>query len=290
MNNKQIISVIYAAGLLSVAPCNFAQDSAQSLVESLGSLSQLHDSGVLTDEEFNAAKRRLLGLPVLTQTISANRSVERQPAALRLPLGAYVGEVNANGVPNGEGTLTYKTGSIYEGEFKDGEQWGRGVLRRSGGQVLDGYWQGNRFSPDRFPTPDEQRRALADQRAREAAEREREEERRLREAQTQYYQQQAQLAEEARQEARRQERLEQDRRVARALMVFGQGVLNAKNPVPAPSVSTQQTPVWSTVQCTRNTKRTYAEIVANPYSFPERDNQIYTFEGYQCPPGYKRAR
>lgn len=38
------------------------QERASSLVEDLTNLSELHSQGVLTDEEFNAAKRRLLGL------------------------------------------------------------------------------------------------------------------------------------------------------------------------------------------------------------------------------------
>ena len=34
----------------------------ESLVDSLKDLNELHSQGILTDEEFNAAKRRLLGL------------------------------------------------------------------------------------------------------------------------------------------------------------------------------------------------------------------------------------
>ena len=39
-----------------------AQERASSLVEDLTNLGELHEQGILTDEEFNAAKRRLLGL------------------------------------------------------------------------------------------------------------------------------------------------------------------------------------------------------------------------------------
>ena len=38
------------------------QDRGTSLVENLNRLTELHETGVLSDEEFNAAKRRLLGL------------------------------------------------------------------------------------------------------------------------------------------------------------------------------------------------------------------------------------
>ena len=41
---------------------NANQDRGTSLVENLNRLTELHESGVLSDEEFNAAKRRLLGL------------------------------------------------------------------------------------------------------------------------------------------------------------------------------------------------------------------------------------
>ena len=39
-----------------------ARERATSLVEDLRSLGELHEQGILTDEEFSAAKRRLLGL------------------------------------------------------------------------------------------------------------------------------------------------------------------------------------------------------------------------------------
>ena len=60
-----------------------AQDSAQTILKSLTSLTELHEQGVITDSEFNAAKRRVLGLPVVeserapgesTQTSSINAS------------------------------------------------------------------------------------------------------------------------------------------------------------------------------------------------------------------------
>ena len=41
---------------------NVVHETNGSLVEDLKSLDDLHQQGVLNDEEFNAAKRRLLGL------------------------------------------------------------------------------------------------------------------------------------------------------------------------------------------------------------------------------------
>jgi len=46
----------------AVAPQNENKERASNLVEDLTNLSELHSQGILTDEEFNAAKRRLLGL------------------------------------------------------------------------------------------------------------------------------------------------------------------------------------------------------------------------------------
>ena len=54
--------LIVFCGLMLLANVAFSQDSAQSLVENLSSLSALHDRGVISDVEFNAAKRQLLGL------------------------------------------------------------------------------------------------------------------------------------------------------------------------------------------------------------------------------------
>ena len=57
-----------------------AQDSAQSLVQSLTSLSELHEQGVITDSEFNAAKRRLLGLPVAESERDSGESAQPSSA------------------------------------------------------------------------------------------------------------------------------------------------------------------------------------------------------------------
>jgi hypothetical protein len=54
----------------------------------------------------------------------------------------YIGE-EENGVPNGKGNLTYKSGTIYIGSFIDGKQDGYGEMYESNGSIYKGEWKGN---------------------------------------------------------------------------------------------------------------------------------------------------
>ena len=73
------ILLAFALCLVLFALPTFAQDSTRTLVDNLSSLSELHERGIISDDEFNAAKRRLLGLPVKTK--------ERvDPEANRIPI------------------------------------------------------------------------------------------------------------------------------------------------------------------------------------------------------------
>ncbi len=56
----------------------------------------------------------------------------------------YFGEVS-NGLPNGEGTLTFLNGGKYVGEFKDGRRNGQGTHTFQDGRVWSGLWGDNRF-------------------------------------------------------------------------------------------------------------------------------------------------
>ena len=49
----------------------------------------------------------------------------------------FEGQVGNDGLPHGKGTLKNSSG-IYEGEFKNGEKEGKGVLRSANGKVYDG--------------------------------------------------------------------------------------------------------------------------------------------------------
>ena len=56
-------------------------------------------------------------------------------------VGVYVGHFNKNGVPHGEGKLTYDDESVYEGEWVNDMRYGRGVMTFApSGDVYDGEW------------------------------------------------------------------------------------------------------------------------------------------------------
>ena len=66
----------------------------------------------------------------------------------------YVGEIR-NGLPNGQGTFTWSSGSKYVGEFKDGKRNGQGTFTLPDGSMYVGEWkdwkpdgQGTLISPN----------------------------------------------------------------------------------------------------------------------------------------------
>ncbi|MBF0553355.1 MAG: DnaJ domain-containing protein [Nitrospirae bacterium] len=54
----------------------------------------------------------------------------------------YAGEFRS-GMPHGEGTLTYPNGTIYAGQWKDGKKNGHGTLTHPNGTTYTGQWQDN---------------------------------------------------------------------------------------------------------------------------------------------------
>ena len=66
----------------------------------------------------------------------------------------YVGELR-NGVPHGEGTLTFPDGGKYVGEFKEGKIHGQGTATYPDGSKYVGEWQdGNWHGQGTFTYPD----------------------------------------------------------------------------------------------------------------------------------------
>ena len=64
-SNSQQVSSNIGVGQEALTPINLKSDNQErgkTLIEDLEALGKLHTDGILTDEEFNAAKRRLLGL------------------------------------------------------------------------------------------------------------------------------------------------------------------------------------------------------------------------------------
>ncbi len=52
----------------------------------------------------------------------------------------YEGEI-LTGVPNGQGTITFPSGSTYVGEFRDGKRTGQGTMTYSDGGKYEGKWK-----------------------------------------------------------------------------------------------------------------------------------------------------
>ena len=44
-----------------------------------------------------------------------------------------------------EGTMTFASGSVYDGEWKDGNKHGKGTVTFADGDVYDGIWKMNKI-------------------------------------------------------------------------------------------------------------------------------------------------
>lgn len=80
-------------------------------------------------------------LPASPDT-SRDSSVAGNPTVtLDFDFGRYVGEVDpTNGLRCGKGTLTYNSGNVYDGEWRDGAANGIGEKRYANGDVYRGCW------------------------------------------------------------------------------------------------------------------------------------------------------
>ena len=57
----------------------------------------------------------------------------------------YVGEIE-QGLPNGQGTLTYPDGTKYKGGFKDGKFCGQGTIKYFDGRKYVGQWKNGKYN------------------------------------------------------------------------------------------------------------------------------------------------
>ena len=55
--------------------------------------------------------------------------------------GVYEGEVNEKNEKHGQGKMTWKSGDVYEGEWKDDEEHGKGKYTWTSGKVYEGEWK-----------------------------------------------------------------------------------------------------------------------------------------------------
>jgi hypothetical protein len=53
----------------------------------------------------------------------------------------YEGKLNKNDVPNGKGTYVYTNGTVYDGEWKNGNKHGKGKESFKTGDVYEGQWK-----------------------------------------------------------------------------------------------------------------------------------------------------
>lgn len=80
--------------------------------------------------------------------------LQRYIDARKITVG-YAGETNGAGEPHGRGVMTYDTGEVYEGEWKNGIRHGYGACTTSNGDRYNGNWmndkingQGTYYYPD----------------------------------------------------------------------------------------------------------------------------------------------
>lgn len=64
--------------------------------------------------------------------------------------GVYVGKLNKEGLPNGQGGYYSKNGEYYDGEWKDGVRSGHGFSSKGQQMVRCGSWKNNRFQGERM--------------------------------------------------------------------------------------------------------------------------------------------
>ncbi len=80
-----------------------------------------------------------------------------QQAAAEIPLGEvknckltypkgdqYVGQCNLDNRPHGEGQYTWTSGSVYTGQWRDGQRQGFGTIKYSNGARYQGMWAANK--------------------------------------------------------------------------------------------------------------------------------------------------
>jgi len=70
---------------------------------------------------------------------------------IRYVTGTYTGDLKCENKSNkvlkhGNGTYIYANGDVYEGQFKNNKQYGKGKLTKFDGTVEEGVWSGNRLT------------------------------------------------------------------------------------------------------------------------------------------------
>jgi len=53
----------------------------------------------------------------------------------------YEGAISYTGNKSGPGKISYKDGSVYEGNYIEGLKHGQGIQRSSDGSIYEGFWE-----------------------------------------------------------------------------------------------------------------------------------------------------
>ena len=157
MNIKKLITTAF---LMTLVSASFGQDSdaTESLIDEIVRLVELLDDGFLNVEEFNAAKRQILGLSSEEGKDNASDTIdsfsETNPAysfgvrTENYPDGtSYTGGM-VDGKRSGFGTYSWADGTSYEGGWRNGLRVGRGVYRYSNGTQQSGNTMNGVWTPE----------------------------------------------------------------------------------------------------------------------------------------------
>lgn len=84
---------------------------------------------------------------------SENKITEKEPNSDKIIIGSdekgqykYEGKTNFKNIPNGQGTITYKSGEMFTGEFVDGKLNGNGTWKMINGDIFNGVFKNGKQS------------------------------------------------------------------------------------------------------------------------------------------------
>lgn len=97
--------------------------------------------GDSSDEKKEAMEQTEISLPV---------SVEDMDYKTVLGEVKYTGEVNSENIPNGKGVAKFPNGSVYDGEWKDGNMTGESHYTLPNGDTFEGTWLNNEYENGRY--------------------------------------------------------------------------------------------------------------------------------------------
>jgi hypothetical protein len=107
----------------------------------------------LEDEDWLPQSLTAYAMPILHATESSSLGINQNCSNTAI----YQGQFNIYGERDGQGTMTWSNGDVYEGEFFNGTRHGQGTLTFANGSEYVGCWECNYMHGDgtrRFPNGD----------------------------------------------------------------------------------------------------------------------------------------